>query len=156
MDYALDVYISGSYAYVAGEGGVRVIDVSSPSSPQEVGYYDTPAWVSRVYVSGPYVYAACNYCGLQIYENLLVEGVKENPMTIASPICLTTSLNRLSYDVPDETQLTLYSADGRRILREAIEGKGIWDAPAGLPQGVYFARIENDSGSARTKLVVLR
>ena len=156
MDYARDVYISGSYAYVAGEGGVRVIDVSSPSSPQEVGYYDTPGWISGVYVSGPYVYAACNYCGLQIYENLLWEGVEESTIPTSPPIQVSASFNRLSYDVPDETQLTLYSADGRKVFEETVEGKGTWDAPAAIPHGVYFARIENDSGSIRTKLVVLR
>jgi hypothetical protein len=42
----------GPYAYVAdGSEGLRVIDVSNPSSPREVGFYDTPgmpmAWRSR-------------------------------------------------------------------------------------------------------------
>jgi hypothetical protein len=42
---AVDVAVSGSYAYVAdGGAGLRVIDVSNPSSPREVGFYDTPGW----------------------------------------------------------------------------------------------------------------
>jgi hypothetical protein len=41
--FALDVYVSGNYAYVAdGYAGLRVIDVSNPANPREVGYFDTP------------------------------------------------------------------------------------------------------------------
>jgi uncharacterized secreted protein with C-terminal beta-propeller domain len=36
------VYVSGNYAYVTeGYRGLRVIDVSDPKNPFEVGYYDT-------------------------------------------------------------------------------------------------------------------
>ena len=150
-----NVFVSGSYAYVACSEAVRVIDISTPSNPHEVGYYETPASAYAVYTSDRYIYVADGAAGLQIYE-LLPIGVKENPMTIASPICLTPTLNRLAYDVPGQAQLTLYSADGRRVLEETVEGKGTWDAPAAIPHGVYFARIENDSGSIRAKLVVLR
>jgi len=85
------------------------------------------------------------------------EGVAERPVFTQSPIQLRASLNRLSYDVSGsvtgEAQLTLYSADGRRVLTETIEGKGVWDAPP-LPQGVYFARVESET-SYQTKKVVL-
>jgi hypothetical protein len=41
----MDVYVSGNYAYVAdGYAGLRVIDVSNPSNPREVGYFDTPGY----------------------------------------------------------------------------------------------------------------
>ncbi|MEA3311216.1 MAG: T9SS type A sorting domain-containing protein, partial [candidate division WOR-3 bacterium] len=68
-------------------------------------------------------------------------GVVERPIFTQSPIRLSASLNRLFYDVSGsvtgEAKLTLYSADGRRILKETIQGKGIWEAPK-LPSGVYF------------------
>jgi hypothetical protein len=126
--YALDVYVSGSYAYVVGSE-LWVFDISTPSSPREIGYYDTPSYGYGVYVSGPYVYAACRGYGLQIYENLLWEGVEESPIPTSPPILVSASLNRLSYEVPGKAQLTIYSADGRKVLEETIEGKGIWDAP---------------------------
>jgi len=151
------IYISEGYAYIADRGaGLRVLDISSPETPQEVGYYEAPVSAIDVYASGSYVYLCDGYVGLQIYENLLVEEIEEDPVSDKSPILVSASLNRLSYEVPGKAQLTLYSADGRKVLQETIEGKGVWDAPAALPQGVYFARVENDSGSARTKLVVLR
>ena len=44
------IAVSGGYAYVADHSaGLRVVDVSVPSAPVEVGSLDTPgvAWVSR-------------------------------------------------------------------------------------------------------------
>jgi len=86
-------------------------------------------------------------------------GVLEPSLESPSPIRLSASLNRLSYDVSGsvtgEAKLTLYSADGRRVLTETVEGQGVWNASATLPQGVYFARVKNDGGSATGKVVVL-
>jgi hypothetical protein len=58
---ALDVAVSGDYAYVtwtddAGKGGLRVIDVSTPSAPVEVGFVDRPGAASCVAVAGGYAY----------------------------------------------------------------------------------------------------
>ncbi|MBM3242700.1 hypothetical protein FJZ31_41095 [Candidatus Poribacteria bacterium] len=61
------VYISGSYAYLAGGGGgLRVIDVSSPENPEEVGFYDTPGVAEGVYVSGGLIYVENGGEGLYI------------------------------------------------------------------------------------------
>ncbi|TET22975.1 MAG: T9SS type A sorting domain-containing protein [Candidatus Stahlbacteria bacterium] len=89
-------------------------------------------------------------------------GVVESPIRTESPIRLSASLNRLSYDVPGEARLTLYSSDGRKVLEETIKGEGIWtpsspsSPPSSLPSGVYFARVTTEGYSARTKVVVLR
>jgi len=91
-------------------------------------------------------------------DSLGYVSLEEEPV-IESVIRLEASLNRLFYDVSGsvtgEAKLTLYSADGRRVLTEIIQGKGVWNAPA-LPQGVYFARVSTKGYSARTKVVVLR
>ncbi|GAH32010.1 unnamed protein product, partial [marine sediment metagenome] len=37
------VYVQGFNAYVSADSaGLRVVDVSEPTIPQEVGYYNTP------------------------------------------------------------------------------------------------------------------
>ncbi|TKJ38486.1 hypothetical protein CEE36_10610 [candidate division TA06 bacterium B3_TA06] len=82
-------------------------------------------------------------------------GVMESPIHTESPIKLEASLNRLAYDVPGEARLTLYSADGRRVLEETIEGKGIW-TPSSTPSGVYFARVEAESASSTRKVILVR
>ncbi|TKJ43490.1 hypothetical protein CEE36_03920 [candidate division TA06 bacterium B3_TA06] len=86
-------------------------------------------------------------------------GISESSPEPASPIKLEASLNRLSYDVPGEARLTLYSADGRKVLTETIQGKGIWtpSPPSShLPSGVYFARVEGDASSKTQKVVLIR
>ena len=55
--HSLGVYVSGIYAYVANAyGGLRIIDISTPSSPSEVGFFNTEDEANDVYVSGNYVY----------------------------------------------------------------------------------------------------
>jgi len=48
------------YAYVADgeDGGLRVVDVSDPANPTEVGFYDTPGYAYGVAVAGGYAYVA--------------------------------------------------------------------------------------------------
>ncbi|TKJ42889.1 hypothetical protein CEE36_06380 [candidate division TA06 bacterium B3_TA06] len=89
-------------------------------------------------------------------------GVAESSPKIVSPIQLSASLNQLSYNLPGQASLTLYSADGRRVLTETIQGKGTWtpsppssQPSSHLPSGVYFARVKNNSASARAKVVIL-
>jgi len=42
-DVVQDVEVAGGYAYVAdGKGGLLIIDVSDPTSPQKLSFYDTP------------------------------------------------------------------------------------------------------------------
>jgi len=58
-NFANGVAVSGIYAYVAdGYSGLRIIDISNPSSPIEVGSYDTGIFSGDVKVSGSYAYVA--------------------------------------------------------------------------------------------------
>ena len=53
------VHVAGNYAYVTDmSGSLRVIDISDPSDPYEVGFCDTPGCAQEVYVSGSYAYVA--------------------------------------------------------------------------------------------------
>jgi hypothetical protein len=68
-DFALGVYVSGNYAYVADwVAGLRVIDVSNPSNPREISFFDTPGGASGVYVSGNYAYVADWDAGLRVID----------------------------------------------------------------------------------------
>ncbi|MFQ6619003.1 MAG: T9SS type A sorting domain-containing protein, partial [Fidelibacterota bacterium] len=62
-------FVLSNYAYVAdGSGGLRIVDVSIPSSPTEVGYFDTQGSAKGVYVSGNYGYVADWNDGLRIID----------------------------------------------------------------------------------------
>ncbi|RKY93585.1 MAG: hypothetical protein DRQ01_04420, partial [Ignavibacteriae bacterium] len=66
---AFGVAVSGSYAYVADwYAGLRIIDVSRPTSPQEVGFYNTSGNALGVAVSGSYAYVANWADGLRIID----------------------------------------------------------------------------------------
>ena len=64
------IALDGFYAYIADwDGGLRVIDVSDPSNPDEVGYYDPPGGVGRgVAVHLGYAYLANDEYGLYIFR----------------------------------------------------------------------------------------
>ena len=67
--YARGVAVSGDFAHVADEAeGLRVIDVSSPSTPVEVGFADTPGNARGVEVSGGYAYVADGNSGLRVID----------------------------------------------------------------------------------------
>jgi hypothetical protein len=52
-----DVDVQGNYAYVAaGYAGLRVIDLTEPSAPQEVGAFLTQSYTTGVAVQGHYAY----------------------------------------------------------------------------------------------------
>jgi len=66
-DIVEGVAVAGSYAYVAdGERGLRIVDVSNPAAPAEVGFYDTPGIAYDVAVVGAYAYVADGQAGLRI------------------------------------------------------------------------------------------
>jgi hypothetical protein len=45
-----------------------VVDVSTPSSPTEVGFYDTPGYANGVAVTGSYAYVADGSAGLRVVD----------------------------------------------------------------------------------------
>ena len=66
---AYGVYVSGNYAYLAGgNAGLKVIDISDPTSPQIVGSVDTDGSANGVYVSSNYAYVADRWEGLKVVE----------------------------------------------------------------------------------------
>ena len=68
----LRAWRSGSYAYVADGGGLRVIDVANPIAPTEMGFCDTPGYgtgsASGVAVAGDYAYVADGDGGLRVID----------------------------------------------------------------------------------------
>src|SRR3989338_9666234 len=73
----MGVYVSGRYAYVADlAGGLKIIDVSNPSSPVLKSALATTA-ANDLYVSGRYAYVADDTAGLRIID---IGGVEINSL----------------------------------------------------------------------------
>ena len=65
--YATSVAISDTFAYVTDQyNGLRIIDVSDPSNPNEIGYCSTPNRDYAVATAGDYAFVAAYMSGLQI------------------------------------------------------------------------------------------
>jgi hypothetical protein len=63
------VAISGNYAYVADiANGLLVIDITNPTAPTEVGFYDTPGEAYGVALSGDYAYVGDGSSGLRVID----------------------------------------------------------------------------------------
>ena len=64
---ARDVQIVGNYAYVAIESeGIRILDISNPVNPVEIGSCSTPGTAFSIAHSGDHLYVADGYSGLRI------------------------------------------------------------------------------------------
>jgi hypothetical protein len=63
------VVVQGAYAYVATQyDGLHIFDVSDPSAPRWVGWYDDAGYCYDVQVAGNYAYLVGHYAGLQIVD----------------------------------------------------------------------------------------
>ena len=68
-DVVRGVDVVDGYAYVAdGRSGLRIIDVSTPSDPVELGVTETPFDARDVAVSGSHAYVADIWAGLRIID----------------------------------------------------------------------------------------
>jgi hypothetical protein len=74
-DFVQDVAVDGGYAYVAaGEAGLRVVDISDPNTPAEVGFTGS-GWLKAargVAVAGDYAYIACGVFNPAVHEGHLL------------------------------------------------------------------------------------
>jgi serine/threonine protein kinase len=105
---ACGVLVVGNYAYVAdGKAGLRIIDISSPSSPKEVGAYDTPGVARNITIIGNYVYVADGETGLRIIDISSQSSPKEVGSYDTPGIAIAVAING-NY---------AYVADGKAGLR---------------------------------------
>ena len=66
--YANGVAVAGTHAYVADGTALRIIDVSDPTDPVEVGHWDGLTDALDVAVSGSYAYVADGATGLWVFN----------------------------------------------------------------------------------------
>jgi hypothetical protein len=145
---AIDVAVSGSYAYVAGiivgpnTGYLEAVDITDPQNPRVVGTLDTPAWALRVTTSGDFAYvAAGSHPGNQSVSRLLIVDIGDpqnlrnigsvempwmvNDMSLAGSYAVVAGSSRLwMVDVADPEHPTIVGevATGSYTKSVAVAG----------------------------------
>jgi hypothetical protein len=66
--YASDVAVSGSYAYVANDNALSVVDIADPTHPHPVAFLNSCSGASGVAVSGHYLYTVEQDIGLKVVD----------------------------------------------------------------------------------------
>jgi hypothetical protein len=68
-ELALDVEVKGDYAYLAVErGGLRIVDISDPTQPEEISFYDTRGIAKSLAIVGDHAYVADGREGLRVID----------------------------------------------------------------------------------------
>lgn len=165
LDDAGNVYLTGSscgFGYDETALDYATVKYDSEGHEQWVARYNSPADDAdeaksivvdnngNVYVTGKSFdqYRHLDYITIKYSQG---SGITEKP--VSSLIKVTATLSHLFYNLSGQAQLNLYSADGRKVLAQTVEGQGTWEAPEMLSQGVYFARIDTGEYRQTLKLV---
>jgi hypothetical protein len=160
-----DIFVVGPYAYIAGPG-LRILDVSDPTNPQEIGYYTTPYTAGYyVHCDNDYIYLACGYDGLWIFDfygyGVADKGLSPSPSknlkvnSIGNAIKFSYSLRKNS-----TVKILLLDVCGRVIRQiSSNECAGIHAdefTNYGISAGVYFLHVETSDWCETRKVVLLK
>ncbi|MEE9450264.1 MAG: T9SS type A sorting domain-containing protein, partial [Ignavibacteriaceae bacterium] len=170
-DFALGVAANGDLVYVAnGSNGLRIIDVSTPTSPVEVGFYDTGVVAWGVALSGSYAYVADQEDGIYIIQNDLLVGINEETsfspgsfllaQNYPNPFNPTTTIN---YQISEIgfVALKVFDVLGNEISTLVNEEKpaGSYEVDfdsQGLSSGIYFYKLQAGNFVETKKMVFLK
>lgn len=167
---ALDIVVDGNFAYVADQdSGLRIINISNSENPYEVGFYVTPGEAlgvnihnGKIYIAdgeaGVFVIALESSVGIENVNSLLPE---KNILYQNYPNPFN-SRTKISYQLPNSSYVTLniYNTKGQRVtsLVNKTQSAGYydvkWDASS-FSSGIYFYRIETNTGFVETKKLIL-
>jgi len=167
------VAVSSNHAYVAdGGSGLRIIDISNPANPTEVGYYDTPRYSYGVAVSNNFIYVADYDDGLQIYQGYGPAGITDTGIQNAEGRIQNLRVkvygNTIEYSMPQSgtASLKVYNLLGQEVNSLVRENKTAgnykinWDGRDGsgrrVSSGVYLVRLEANGQATTGKMLVVR
>jgi hypothetical protein len=170
---ALDVAVAvtDSFAYVADEAsGLRVIQITDPTNPQEVGYYNTAGEAYGVAARRNLVFVADDsYFGIYDVSEATSPVTERRPDLATNPAILRAYPNPfnsaaiLQLNLPHTVQgrLAVYDVTGRTVsvLMDGSFSGGRHDLrfdASGLASGTYFVRWEARELSLTQKIQLIR
>lgn len=172
----MDVVLRDGNLFIAEEGdALRILDVSDPGNPTEVGFQDTYGWCGSVDAGEGYFFAASGSEGIYIVHNDAV-GIRDDEPAGRVPTAFFLDQNhpnpfnpstRISYSVPEKAriQLIIYDIRGRKVrtLIDDIQTSGvktvIWDGTddsgSSVSSGMYLYRLGSGPRSETRKMALI-
>lgn len=147
--------IKGNYLYVAYyHDGLRVFDISNPSNPLQVSYYDTylptdhisyrGAWGVYPYLASGNVLVSDMQTGLYIFNcspmSTSMEDIKLDYLIYPNP-----ATEYFILDFPNASSIKLYDILGKLVLEKKIFGKQKIYRSSSILEGVYFYQLNNSN-----------
>jgi hypothetical protein len=166
--YVTGAAVSNGLAFIITQspGTIRMVDVSNPQEPIELASYSHVNTRSNIAVQGELIFA--NIASSLAIFRYSMTGIE--PLEIPAQFVLLppypnpfNSSTTISYSLPSSDLVTIdiYDILGRKITRLfsgnqlAGEHRATWDA-AGIPSGLYFARLESGEGIEAVKMLLLK
>lgn len=177
---AHNAHIKGSYAYLSHYGdGLRILDISNPSSISEIGFYDTQsAWGAWPYFNSGKILISDIQNGLYV---VFFDGAVINPTAIGdapevpqefyvsanypNPFNPSTTINyQLTQSSP--VNLSIYNSLGQKV-RTLVNGvvqpgshQAVWDgrndAGETVGSGMYLYLFKADNFSKTHKMILMK
>ena len=179
--YIAECMVKEDYLFVAHHTqGIRIIDVSDPTTPQEVGYYDTDlveehVWSGCIdlypFFQGDKVVALDHFTGVYILrlDSTAVE-INEPPQQLPQTITLYQNypnpfnpVTTIEFSLPRaaHTRLEIFNILGEKVV-VLVDGKLVaghhqvnWEAGS-FASGVYFYRLTVNNTVKTRKMLLLR
>ncbi len=86
--------IVDSFIYTASAGyGLRILNISNPLYPYEVGYYDTDDIALGIFIKPPYAYVVDRYDGLYILDISHLTEISESEIKIPEKLVISAHPN---------------------------------------------------------------
>ena len=167
---ACDVAVIGDYAYVT-DGSLRLVNISDPFSPHEIGYYYSNTPTSSVVV----MFDSCAYVGegqmMSVYRHYQALGVIDRESEIIpqqfsiqpnypNPFNSTTTI-KYSIAKTSKVDLKVFDITGREVAKliDFHQNPGEYTFKfdgTTLAAGTYFVRLQAGDLSQTQKIVLLK
>jgi hypothetical protein len=179
-DAAQGIHVDGNYAYVANYilGGVQVFFVANPITPTLIGYYQrSGCFAMNVDSQNQYIFVADGVCGIQVYNNNLIQvGAQENTITpfkinawnYPNPFNPSTKIEfNLNGELNEQVELSIFNVKGQKIktfanlqISKLSNCQVVWDGTdefnKSVSSGLYFYKIKVGEQSISRKMLLLK
>ena len=161
-DGAVELYVDDNFVYVSDKSyGLRIIDATDPTNPEEIGYYDTGDITREVQVVNSLIYVADDSDGLYIIRYTGDAGIKEYKISEegVSLLNVNSGINiQFSLTESKKVKVEIFNILGQRIekLMDGVSPTGMYNLKWTGNTGVYFVRVEIGDKVYRKKAIILR